>query len=128
VKIASVELTSLNVPFTPHTDQHLKYWLPHWHVVQVCKITLDNGVVGWGETIPNYTWARVPENIAERIVGRSPGDLLWEDSLGAGVQMALFDAVGKALGTPVYRLLGAKGSKPGRLVTDYTGMMGNSFP
>ena len=34
--------------------------------------------------------------------------MLWEDSLGAGVQQALFDAIGKALGTPAYRLLGTK--------------------
>ena len=33
---------------------------------------------------------------------------MWDDSLGAGLQMALFDAVGKTLGTPAYRLLGTK--------------------
>ena len=65
-------------------------------------------MVGWGETIPNYTWARVSDDIEERIVGREAGDLLWEDGLGAGVQIALFDAVGKALNTPAYRLLGTK--------------------
>ena len=108
MKITDIELTYLDVPFTPHTNEHMQYWLPHWHIVQICKITLDNGVVGWGETIPNYTWARVNDDIAEQIVGREAGDLLWEDGLGAGVQIALFDAVGKSLNTPAYRLLGTK--------------------
>ena len=108
MKITDIELTYLDVPFTPHTNEHMQYWLPHWHIVQICKITLDNGVVGWGETIPNYTWARVSDDIAEQIVGREAGDLLWEDGLGAGVQIALFDAVGKSLNTPAYRLLGTK--------------------
>ena len=108
MQIKSVELIHLDVPFTNHTNQHMQYWLPHWRIVQLCKITLTNGTIGWGETIPNYTWAKVPEDIEERIVGRSAGDLLWEDHLGAGVQQALFDAVGKALGTPAYRLLGTK--------------------
>lgn len=67
MKITDIELTYLDVPFTPHTNEHMQYWLPHWHIVQICKITLDNGVVGWGETIPNYTWASVPDNIEERL-------------------------------------------------------------
>ena len=33
---------------------------------------------------------------------------MWDDSLGAGLQMALFDAAGKLAGVPVYRLLGQK--------------------
>ena len=108
MKVKSVELIHLDVPFTNHTNQHMQYWLPHWRIVQLCKITLADGTVGWGETIPNYTWARVPDDIEDRIVGRAAGDLLWEDSLGAGVQQALFDAIGKALGTPAYRMLGTK--------------------
>jgi L-alanine-DL-glutamate epimerase-like enolase superfamily enzyme len=106
MKVQSIELIHLDVPFTPHTNQHMKYWLPHWRIVQLCRIELSNNVVGWGETIPNYTWARVPADIQERLVGRLAGDLLWEDSLGAGVQMALFDAVGKTLGVPAHSLLG----------------------
>ncbi|MEW6750502.1 MAG: enolase C-terminal domain-like protein [Candidatus Latescibacterota bacterium] len=108
MKITDVELIHLDVPFTPHTDPHMRYWLPHWRIVQLCRVALENGVVGWGETIPNYTWAKVPEGIAARIVGRQAGDLLWQDNLGAGVQMALFDAVGKTLGVPVHSLLGSK--------------------
>ena len=108
MQVQSVELIHLDVPFTDHTNQHMQYWLPHWRIVQLCKITLADGTIGWGETIPNYTWAKVPEDIEDRIVGRAVGDLLWQDALGAGVQQALFDAVGKVLGAPAYRLLGTK--------------------
>ena len=41
-------------------------------------------------------------------MGRDAGGLLWEDGLGAGVQIALFDAIGKTLNIPAYRLLGTK--------------------
>lgn len=108
MQIAEVEFFYLDVPFTPHTNQHMQYWLPHWRITQICKITLDNGLVGWGETLPNYTWAKVPDKVEAQLLGRNPTDVMWRDELGAGVQMALFDVVGKALETPVYKLLGHK--------------------
>ena len=40
-------------------------------------------------------------------VHRNPAELLGDDSLGAGLQMALYDVVGKALEVPAYRLLAA---------------------
>ena len=108
MKITSIELTHLDVPFTKHTEKQMKYWLPHWRIVQICRLTMDNGIVGLGETIPNYTWSKVPADIEERVKGREAGELLWDDSLGAGVQMALFDAVGKHENVPVHRLLGSQ--------------------
>lgn len=108
MNISQVEFIHLDVPFTPYTNEHMQYWLPHWRISQLCKITLDNGIVGWGETLPNYTWARVPDGVESKLIGRPAAELLWRDELGAGVQMALFDAVGQAIGVPVYRLLGNK--------------------
>ena len=108
MKVAAIEFIHLDVPFEPHTDSQMKYWLPHWRISQLCKVTLDNGVVGWGETIPNYTWSKVPDGVESRVVGREAASLLWDDDLGAGVQMALFDAVGKILDVPIYHLLGEK--------------------
>ena len=75
-----------------------------WSEIEVVHVTLDSGVEGVGETIVNYTWGR-PDR-PERVVGRNPAELMWEDGCGAGLQMALFDAVGKELGVPVNRLLG----------------------
>lgn len=106
MKIADIELTYLDVPLTPHTHQHMQYWLPHWRISQLCKVTLEGGIVGWGETIPNYTWGKVPADIRERVLGQEAADLLWRDELGAGAQMALFDAVARAENVPVHRLLG----------------------
>jgi galactonate dehydratase len=37
---------------------------------------------------------------------KSPTELMWDDSLGSGLQMALFDAVGKTLDVPCHHLLG----------------------
>jgi L-alanine-DL-glutamate epimerase-like enolase superfamily enzyme len=108
VRVKALELIHLDVPFTPHTNQHMQYWLPHWRISQLCKVTLENGIMGWGETLPNYTWAKVPTGVEEQVIGRPVAELLWRDELGAGVQMALFDAAGQALGVPVYRLLGNK--------------------
>ncbi len=108
MKIENIELVHLDVPFTDHANKYLGYWLPHWRIVQLCTVTLTDGVKGIGETIPNYTWSKVPENLFGRALGRRAAELMWDDSLGAGVQMALFDAVARAQGVPVYALLGTK--------------------
>ncbi len=76
-----------------------------WSEIEIVQVTLDSGVVGVGETIQHYTWGRSPH--LQQVIGCNPFDIMWNDRLGAGLQMALFDAAGKAAGVPVYRLLGA---------------------
>ncbi|MDE2889740.1 MAG: mandelate racemase/muconate lactonizing enzyme family protein [Gemmatimonadota bacterium] len=108
MQVKEVDITFLDVPFTPHSNEHLQYWLPQWRIIQICRLTMDSGIVGYGETVHNYTWSQVPEGIESRLLERPAAELMWDDNLGAGVQMALFDAVGKSLGVPAYRLLGTK--------------------
>lgn len=81
--------------------------LADWALAEVCKVTTDTGLVGWGETLPHYTWGVVTDAGVDRAMGANPADLLWDDSLGAGLQQALFDVVGQALGVPVHRLMGS---------------------
>jgi galactonate dehydratase len=93
--------------------------------VRLCKITTDNGLVGWGETTlegrPKSAAAAVDE-IAEYLVGKDPlriehhwqqiyrsaffrGGVVRMSAL-SGLDQALWDIAGKHYGVPVYKLLG----------------------
>ncbi|MDE0080304.1 MAG: mandelate racemase/muconate lactonizing enzyme family protein [Caldilineaceae bacterium] len=106
-KITDVERILLVIPMVDRVRREMERANIHrWSESEVIRITLDDGTVAYGETIQNYTWGRVDDT--DRVIGKSPFDLMWDDSLGAGLQMALFDAAGKLAGVPVHRLLGPK--------------------
>jgi galactonate dehydratase len=91
------------------------------------KVTTSDGLVGWGEATLEYREKTVAEAIRElerTFVGRDPHQIeaLWHEayrstyfrggpvyqSALSSVEMALWDLKGKALGVPVYQLLGGK--------------------
>jgi len=106
--IRNVERTWVSVPLKPRHARHLTRENWDWTVFEVVRLHTDTDLVGYGETMCYYTWGRVPDEQVERVTGRSPFEFLWDDSLGAGLQMAIYDLAGKALGVPCYRLLGPK--------------------
>ena len=81
---------------------------PEWSISEICKVTTDADLVGIGETLVNYSWASVTEATVDRVLSGNPFELMWDDTLGAGLQIALLDVAGKAAGVPLYRLLGNK--------------------
>lgn len=104
-KVTNVERILLVVPFHDRIVREMERTCLHdWTVVELIRVETDAGIVGWGETLPHYTWGRVSDT--ERAVGQSPFQIMWDDSLGAGLQMALFDAAGKLAGVPIRNLLG----------------------
>ena len=104
-RIASVETHLLWVPTRQAIRWEMERALIHaWSEVEVTIVELESGVTGIGETIQNYTWGRSVDHQA--VVGGNPFELMWQDRLGAGLQMALLDAAGKEAGVPVARLLG----------------------
>ena len=106
-KITEVERILLVVPIVERVRLEMERTAIHnWSEVEIIRVVTDAGVVGYGETLPSYTWGRV--NSTERVIGQSPFSLMWDDTLGAGLQMALIDAAGKLAGVPAYQLLGAK--------------------
>lgn len=107
-EVVSVKRTTVRLEFRPVPRRNMDREIPHWRYSELCDITLKCGAQGTGETLLFYTWGVPPEDAYSRIIGRSAIEAMWDDSLGAGVQMALFDAVGKAAEVPVHSLLGTK--------------------
>jgi galactonate dehydratase len=102
------------------------YTGPHRNWVLV-RVDTDEGIHGWGEATIEGKEKTVAQAIAElerQLVGRDPFqiELLWQEMYRAafwvggpilnsaisGVEHALWDIKGKALGVPVWELLGGK--------------------
>lgn len=104
-KIKDISIHHLWVPTRKAIRREMERARIHlWSEVEIVHVFLESGIEGVGETIVNYTWGRPDQ--PEKVVGRNPAELMWNDGCGAGLQMALFDAVGKELGVPANRLLG----------------------
>lgn len=94
---------------------------PRWIFV---KVSTDEGVEGWGEMISGTKTETVvagAKEMGNRLIGRNPFEIerLWQElhrsffrggpingTIISGLEMALWDIKGKALGVPVYELLG----------------------
>src|SRR5277367_2565672 len=108
MRIKNIERFWLDVPFHPIPERNMSRQNWGWRISEMLRVETDNGIVGYGETMPNYSWGKVTDEAIARAKGQNPFDIMWDDSLGAGLQMACFDAAGKAADVPVHRLLGNK--------------------
>jgi L-alanine-DL-glutamate epimerase-like enolase superfamily enzyme len=104
--VESVERTWVDVPLRPLPARHMVREIPHWTLFEICRVRLACGVVGFGETMCYYTWGTVSDAAVASVRGKNAAERMWDDGLGAGLQMALFDAVARAADVPCHRLLG----------------------
>lgn len=105
--VTDVEHIRVHVPFTPRTQKWNNILVGNWGLVDLYRVTTNvSGAVGWGETVVHYTWKSVSDAAIRRVVGRPLFESIWDDSIGAGLQVALLDAAGKAVGSPARDLLG----------------------
>jgi len=101
----------------------------------IVEVETDEGIVGVGEGYgpnPHIVETVIERKFAEKLVGEDPLDVerLWEEmvrgdtywdqkgqgvSAASGVDMALWDIVGKHYGAPVHRLLGGDARGEGRV-------------
>lgn len=107
--ITDVERTWISVPHKPRHARAMSFenW-GNYSTFEIVRLSSNSDLMGIGENLSNYSWIGVPQEQVERIKGRSPAEFLWDDRLGLGLQMAVWDLVGKALGVPCYRLMGPK--------------------
>ena len=69
----------------------------------IFKITTDNGIVGYGDAR-----CEAPlKSTVKHLIDRDPFDFINAD-LNSGVMGALYDAMGKYLEIPAYKLMGQK--------------------
>lgn len=118
IRITNVRTHVLRAPLTERFGWSLN-WTDH-RTVTLVEVSTDAGLTGWGEGgAAERTLARKPEIV----LGRSPFEMeaiyheLRADAqhqgragepLGPGLDIALWDLAGKALGMPVSRLLGRR--------------------
>lgn len=122
LNITGIDIWPLRVPLAkPYHLSKLYGTLTHSDAV-IVRLTLANGVVGWGEADPggiNFD-GETTESVVKTLQNRTPIMIgqnveAWVDSYGgrdyngaagAAFDVACYDALGRATQTPVWRLLG----------------------
>ncbi len=120
-----MKITSISaIAASPDATAHPMFNFPPWNFVFV-KVETDEGIVGWGDaTCGPMAVVKMVEEFAKLLIGEDPFRIeeCWQtmhhrpftrggpiqNSAAAGIEMALYDIKGKALGVPVYELLGGK--------------------
>ena len=105
-KIEEIERTTCRLPFRPTPRRAMDRELPHWRYTDIVEVRLANGHTGFGESMLYYTWGATNAEDVQRALGKNAVDLMWDDSFGAGLQIAMQDAVARSAGVPLHRLLG----------------------
>ncbi len=124
MKIAEIETFQLSAPLERPFGWS-QGWIGH-RSVGLVKVTTDDGIVGWGEGCGGAAAAVVENDFGPVLIGEDPTNRigLWQKmfamqynanvAVGLGgsaisaVDTALWDITGKALGQPVYQLLGGR--------------------
>jgi D-galactarolactone cycloisomerase len=125
MKISDVRALPLTVPLAPAIPPSA--WAPGVGRQILVRVTTDEGLIGWGECFAYGATLAVcnvvDDALAPLVVGQDPGQIeLLVDRLHralmiwgrrglammavSGVELALWDLLGKARGAPVYQLLG----------------------
>jgi len=114
MRITRIEATQVVVPMRPDTTNSTEFGERpfQWEPIFILQVHTDEGTVGLGETPRNLTRAVVDEAV-ERLLGKDPFrinlqeiECLKDNRAYNGFETALCDLIGKALGVPVYELLG----------------------
>ena len=125
MKIASIETVTVNVPFRRRHRSHGR--AGRGVTRTIVKVHTDSGITGLGETLHHQSKYVIDHVLAPAVIGQDPRDLAklrarclpglgmpgtfgraWESDPWAysGVEMALYDILGKAADRPLHTLWG----------------------
>ena len=102
MKITEVEQFVVAVPHIEPIQKHRPQDYTE-RPISIIKVHTDEGIYGLGESGRRERF----DDAVERGIGLTPMTLKWQD-LGGGFGSATFDIVGKALGIPAHKLMGAQ--------------------
>lgn len=106
--VEQIDRTAVQVPYRETPARAMARELPHWQYSEIVEVKLKSGQTGFGETLLYYSWGTTSDDDVTRALGKNAAEILWDDSFGPGLQIALFDAVAKTYGVPVHALLGTR--------------------
>ena len=107
-EIRDIKRTTVNLPFRDTPKRSMNREIPHWGYKEIFEVTLASGKTGIGETTLFYTYKSTDDDNVASVMGQNAIEIMWNDDLGAGLQIALFDAAARTAGVPVHALLGRK--------------------
>ena len=106
MKIVRAERIALNLPFyADRVTRAMQRASTHDERVYVYRLTSDKGVVGYGDC---QGGGGQHLDAVDQLVGKNPFQIIHDDSIGFGPQMAALDLAGRIAGVPVHALLGTK--------------------
>ncbi len=106
MKVIGVDSIPIALPFASrYDDPQAQIRMHDIDRNVVVRVRTDTGVTGYGSEEDDAS--PIPEETIARVVGRSPFDFINSD-LRMSLGMALYDAMGRHLGVPVYKLMGQK--------------------
>lgn len=126
MKIKEIEIRAIDLPL--HEPFIISYASYDTMPSIIVKLTTDTGHVGYGESVADEhvtgeswesTFAVLKHTLAPKLIGMDPAqmekihermdaEIYGVPSAKAALDIACYDAVGKALGIPVYDLLGGR--------------------
>ncbi|MFC9556378.1 mandelate racemase/muconate lactonizing enzyme family protein [Rhodococcus sp. NPDC056960] len=123
MKITSIKATPINVPLSPGYVWSVGN--AHGYSKTIIEVTTDEGIVGLGESPSSAYAALIESDLAPVLEGLDPFDIATTEQTAmpelrsglnfmdaglarayGGIEIALWDIKAKALGVPLYQLLG----------------------
>lgn len=120
MRVTNVDVTVVEVPqIAPIAPYRSHVRTSSTTMSAIVQVKTDAGLEGWGEHnvnfLPEISGSRMQADARAWLVGRDPlnlqafhRDCRLETRLKSGIELALWDLKGKALGVPVVELLGGK--------------------
>lgn len=119
MKITQLHAVRVRIPQKPPIAPYQsRYRATSAKEALLLRLETDTGLVGWGETPEDWlskSYEGTPEDrLRQEAVGRDPFDIeawyaenhLGSSYLASGVEMAMWDIIGRAARQPLYKLLG----------------------